>query len=54
MATDVLLGSALVAGGAAAFFYFTRPEEKVTTSASLSLSPSALPGGGGLWMYGTF
>lgn len=54
LATDILLGSALVAGGAAAFFYFTRPEEKVTTSASLSLSPSALPGGGGLWMYGTF
>lgn len=54
LVTDILFGSALVAGGAAAFFYFTRPEVKPETSTAWTVAPSALPGGGGLWMQGTF
>lgn len=54
LVTDILFGSALVAGGAAAFFYFTRPEVKPTTNTAWTVSPSALPGGGGVWMQGTF
>jgi hypothetical protein len=54
LVTDLLLGSALVAGGAAAFFYFTRPEVKPESRVGLTVAPSALPGGGGLWMQGRF
>ncbi len=54
LVTDILFGSALGAGGAAAFFYFTRPEVKPATSTAWTVSPSALPGGGGVWMQGTF
>lgn len=54
LVTDLLLGGALVAGGAAAFFYFTRPEVKPETNTSWVLAPSALPGGGGVWMQGNF
>lgn len=54
LVTDILFGGALVAGGAAAIFYFTRPEVKQEKATSWAVSPSALPGGGGLWMQGTF
>jgi hypothetical protein len=54
LVTDLLLGGAVVAGGAAAFFYFTRPEVKPETNTSWVVAPSALPGGGGLWMRGSF
>ena len=58
LATDIMIGGAILAAGATAVIYFTRPEVEVSrdsAQASFDVAPVVLPsGGGGLWLHGSF
>jgi len=56
LTTDILMGAAVVAAGTTAVLYFTRPQVEVdpTHDTAFRVSPTMLPGGGGLWMQGSF
>lgn len=53
LVTDIMLGGAIVAAGVTAVLYATRPEVTRET-ASFQITPTALLGGGGVWMHGSF
>ncbi len=54
LVADGLFAGALVAGGLTAYFFFTRPDVTPEQDTALRVAPTALPGGGGLWMQGRF